>query len=98
MGPTRRGAKERVPDRSGHAMSLCYHRSSANGDPLIQGRMPRVRPLQIDYLWKSVKVGVFPWDRFRSPVQSVGIMRSASVVLPAQNESQHADLAPRRFG
>jgi len=47
---------------------------------------------------KIGEVGSFPWDRFQSPVQSVGITRSASVVLPAQNESQHADLAPRRFG
>ena len=47
-----------IPNRSDHAMSLCYHRFSANGDPLIQGKMPRVRPLQIDYLWKSVKLGV----------------------------------------
>ena len=31
------------------------------------------------------------------PVQSVGIMRNASVVLPAQNESQRVGSRPRRF-
>ena len=30
----------------------------------------------------------FPRNRFQSLVQSVGTMRNATVVLPAQNESQ----------
>src|SRR5882724_1176285 len=48
----------------------------------MNGAGARVRLLQIDYLWKSVKLGILPKDRFQSHVQSVGIIRNASVVLP----------------
>jgi ABC-type nitrate/sulfonate/bicarbonate transport system substrate-binding protein len=54
------------------------------GSQQVSAKKQRVGPLQIDYLWKSVELRILTGNRFQLPVQSVGIMRNATVVLPAQ--------------